>query len=387
MSDRYSTRPPKPFPDFPLFAHNNRQWCRKIAGKLRSFGPWDDWKAALERHNREYPFLKAGVAVPDSFEGLTVDRAVNGFIHQKTAEQAAGQISSEWLRSLTDVGKFITANIQRTRPVESLGPKDFEKLRLAIVGKFSPIVARNYVSRIKSIFGYAYQTRAIAKPVDFGVTFKPPTRALIRKHRKQKPKALWTPAQVKALIRKASPGMRAMILLAINCGLNNSDLRNLPRSAVDFKSGWLDFPRAKTFIDRRVKLWPETIEAVRRWLKVRPEPHRKDHKTFLFITRWGNQWDRTGIGHEFDKLMTDCDFDVGSFIWFRKTVQTIGERTGDIIAVRHVMGHVDDSMSADYRQEVDPARIVRVTDCIHEWLYPPDEKPKRKARAGKGGAK
>ena len=42
MSAANSTKPPKPYPLFPLTAHPTRRWCKKIAGKLHYFGPWDD---------------------------------------------------------------------------------------------------------------------------------------------------------------------------------------------------------------------------------------------------------------------------------------------------------------------------------------------------------
>jgi integrase len=42
-------KPAKPTPDFPLFAHGNGQWAKKVKGRLRYFGPWDNPQAALAR--------------------------------------------------------------------------------------------------------------------------------------------------------------------------------------------------------------------------------------------------------------------------------------------------------------------------------------------------
>lgn len=35
-------RSKKPYPELPLFVHNNGQWCRKINGKIHSFGKWEE---------------------------------------------------------------------------------------------------------------------------------------------------------------------------------------------------------------------------------------------------------------------------------------------------------------------------------------------------------
>ena len=81
MTVRNSTkcRPNKPYPEFPLFPHNNGQWCRKIAGKLHSFGCWSDPDAALKLHNELYPSIKQGLPTHEKFDGCRVGDLINEF--------------------------------------------------------------------------------------------------------------------------------------------------------------------------------------------------------------------------------------------------------------------------------------------------------------------
>ena len=362
------TKPRKPYPEFPLFPHNNGQWARKIKGKLKCFGPWADPIAALKRHNQEYPYLKGGLDVPeDVTPGVTLKEVCDAFLLYKEAEQQAGQISERWVQDLHVSALILAKTLGRERAVESLGPNDFHKLRIAIVGKHSPTIAKNHISRIRSIFDFALKNRTIGSPANYGTMFKPPSRKQIRKHRNSQPRQLWEASQVRQLLAEATPTMRAMIYLGINVGVDCSDLCNLPLGAINFKTGWLDYPRAKTGIERRVKLWPETVAALRDYLAIRPTPP-KHLAGLFFVTVHLNKWTASSIVHEFAKLRDKCKLEAGTFIWFRKTVQTIGELEGDSIAVKAVMGHIDDSISSHYRQGVDPKRIVKVTEIIRTWL-------------------
>ena len=53
-------KPSKPYPSFPLTAHNNGQRCKKILGRIHFFGVWADPQAALDNYLRVAADLHAG---------------------------------------------------------------------------------------------------------------------------------------------------------------------------------------------------------------------------------------------------------------------------------------------------------------------------------------
>ena len=53
----------------------------------------------------------------------------------------------------------------------------------------------------------------------------------------------------------------------------------------------------------------------------------------------------------------------------RHVTETIGGESRDQVAVNAIMGHVDPSMAAHYRERISDERLRAVTDAIHGWLF------------------
>jgi integrase len=174
---------------------------------------------------------------------------------------------------------------------------------------------------------------------------------------------------------------------------------------LNLQRGWVDFPRPKTGIDRRCPLWPETVQALKAAIKIRPEPklpvkrknarkakpeqNIEDYIDRVFITKYGQSWEPKSdydnpISKETTKLLKDLEVHrkgVG-FYALRHTFQTIGGQSRDRDAVRYIMGHVEDAndMSARYTEEtVSDDRLKAVTDYVRDWFRSAKPKGKRKS--------
>jgi integrase len=175
-----------------------------------------------------------------------------------------------------------------------------------------------------------------------------------------------------------------MALLGLNGGLGNTDCATLPQNAIDLAGGWIDFPRPKTGIERRIPLWPETVEALRLAIAKRPQPKDPADAGLVFLTKQGRKCVRVqqkrkvdavvsldAISQAFRKLLDGLDINSHrNFYTLRHNFETHAGESKDQVAVDSIMGHVDPSMGAAYRETISDARLLAVVNTVRTWLWP-----------------
>lgn len=382
-----SLKPAKPYADFPLSPHPSGKWQKKINGKIYYFGRWakmvkgaltrlegDGWKEALEAYKAQADDLHAGRTPRVKCDELTVAGLCNRFLTAKLHKRECGEITQRTFGEYKRTTDRLVSDFGKTRLVDDLAAEDFESLRAGIAKVCGPVRLGNEIQRVRTVFKYGVDAGLIEKAVRFGGEFKRPSKSVLRKHRANAGKKLFSAAELRALIDKAGTPLRAMILLGINCAFGNSDCGIVGLADVNLETGWVNFPRPKTGIERRCPLWPETVDALRAALAERPKPKSVEHSERVFITKYGGPWADGGnsdaVTLEMGKILKALKIERPGlgFYALRHTFRTIADATRDFPAVRIIMGHADDSIDDAYRESVDDERLDAVVSHVHKWL-------------------
>lgn len=384
-ADKGSPKPP--YDGFPLYWHKGGQWAKSIrlpSGKRKTHYFGSDWREALDQYRKLMEAIAAGRETTD--EGMTVDELTGRFLDAKQAMVETGEINQRTYADYRDAATGMAQVFSRTRPIKSLGPPDFERLRNWWAKDKEHGVDRltKEISLAKAIVRYAEELTDYRIKVGSG--FKPPSKLVKRKARQARTEKhgprMFEAADLRRILEACPLHLRAMVYLGLNCGLGNNDCAKLHMNALQLDAGWLNFPRPKTAIHRHVPLWPETTAALREAISARPSPKNPDHADRVFITKYGNTWEPKSetdnpVSNEMGKLLKKLDLKRQglNFYALRHTFQTIGDRTLDKDAVRAIMGHVENAndMSVHYREEgVSDERLLRVTNYVRDWLLKSD---------------
>jgi integrase len=369
-------KPAKLTPDFPLFPHASGVWAKKIRGKLHYFGPWADPEGALQKYLAERDALHAGKKPKPEPGTVTVKELCNAFLNHKQALLDNGELGPRMFADYREAAGFVVTQFGKQRPVADLGPGDFAALRDTLAKRYGPVRLGNTVQRIRSLFKFGLDDLLLDRPVPFGRQFARPSKKVLRLHRAGRGPNLFTTEEIHRLLAAAHPQLKAMLLLAINCGFGVADSGRLPVAALDLDGGWSNFPRPKTGVARRSPLWPETVAAIREALAVRPPPKDPAHAALVFLGRQGRPYHldtqrsplSVTVGQLLRKLKINGRARLGLYT-LRHNFETVGGEAKDQPALDHLMGHARDDMASVYRERISDDRLRAVSEHVRAWLY------------------
>ncbi len=367
-------KPVKPYPDYPLFPHDNGHWAKKIKGKTFYFGRWDDPDAALTEYERVRHDLYSGRTPAPHADGMTLKNVINLWLHEKAQRRDNDQLAADTWKEYRRVGKRIVDVLGDTVVATQLTPQDFTRLRDAITKGVAPKTGKGNVTKARVLFNWIFEAGYSPTPLPYRATLKAPSLSVIRRAKANKPLKLFTADEVLVLISKASGYMHPVLWLAINCGLGNRDAVELKWDYIDLKKGWIAYARPKTGIERRAKLWGDTVDALKAWRKLSPT------SDYVCCGARGQQLgtgsNNTPIPHLFDGILEAAGVATGrGFYALRSTYRTIADESLDAAAIDLTMGHADHTMGGQYRQKIDNSRLEAVADVVRKWLSPSSSEP------------
>lgn len=384
-------KPDKPYSDFPLYAHATKRWAKKIRGKIYYFGPWDDWRKSLDTYLEQRDDLYAGRKPRKQGVGLVVKDLCNRFMTAKQRQRDAGEITrrsfDEYYKTCDRLVKFFGA----VRLVADLDASDFEKFRAELAKSRGPVSLSNEIGRVRVVFKYATDNHLVPA-IAYGQGFKRPSKLVLRKEKARRGVRMFEADELRRILAVADPVMKAMVLLGVNCGMGNHDCGTLAFGHLDLTDAWIDYPRPKTGVPRRCKLWPETVQALQEAIRQRYEPKGEQDAGLVFVTKYKQSWAKetrdNPVSVEFRKLLQQIDADAEQeslktgaaapeklyrpgrgFYALRHTFETIGGESRDQVAVDFIMGHAKIDMATVYRERISDERLEDVANVVRAWLF------------------
>jgi len=235
--------------------------------------------------------------------------------------------------------------------------------------KYSAKSINHYLGVVRSMFKFGEDTGLIVRAPRLNrVKMEPdgPRHAV--------PKALYTSAQVQALLGAADPQMKAMLLLSINCGFGPKDVHDLTWS--HFEGNHVTLARSKTGVGQTFMLWPETLAAlaaVRSERSARLAQAVDRGREFsdagrVFMTKYWRPWNKDAISEQFRKLCIKSGVPCYGFYRLRHGASTAVSLVASPHVQRKFMRHAQLQQQVTYTHtpdaEVDSAVMAARTKLL-----------------------
>jgi integrase len=381
----------------PPYLHASGQYVKKLKGRWYYYGT--DKEEALAKWRKQQSYIALDIAPQSRNASPTLAELGNVYAdflrRQVASSELSDRTAAEYTRS---IGRLVAiagpdCRVEDWRPIDfgAIKEKLAEPVRVAddsrryggrVVKRRANTTVAIDIRNLRVFLNWCYAQKHIEKEPEYGKEFSTVSRKLARKQRRLAGRKDLSNDDVKAILSRCKPVMKAIVLLGINGAVGNQDiadirLDNLPTFRKG-KEAWIDLPRGKTGAPRRFLLWPETVEAIKNYLLFRPAPAGSKNRDRLFVTKYGLAWVRQeglqrtdSIGNEFTKVRKAAGVKRGAFYDLRRTFRTVADPVKDQDAVDFIMGHVEeaDDMGAVYNQGIDDDRLRAVCNHVRNWLF------------------
>ncbi len=251
---------------------------------------------------------------------LSAKELANRFL---AAQRANWRNPQGTLKSYRDwVGRFLKDH--RQLRVAEFTIERFASWKLSLKERgYSPESINHYLSAVRAMFRFAEDT---------GLMDKAPKLKRVRNEPKQRigsaEKPIYSADDVRQLVSVANVQLKAMVMLALNCGFGPKDLHDLTWQ--DIKDGRITLPRSKTGVCQTYLIWPETqdlldqvkerqvLRATRRSKRIGIHPN----ETHVFLTKFLHPWNKDSIAEEFRKLCKKAGLPCYGFYRLRHCAST-----------------------------------------------------------------
>lgn len=352
----------QPIERFPAKPRRDGRFQKRIRRRLYYFGDGSGDRAkALAEYERVKHDLYAGrrprVRVDDP-GAATVRTLARKFLADKK-----GSIDPETFKQYRRALRRFVKRVGPDRVWIDLLPDDFTDYGKFLRGSVGPYAYNRERAAIVAMFNHADEQDWIERAPKYGKMFKRIPKRDLRGIRVLR---LLARDEINALLGMSGPNLYAMILLALNGGLGAADCASLPVAKVHLDDGIIrNYARTKNNIPRTVPLWPETVQALRRVIRLHP------HSRYVFRTRSGGPWRGTGIAHEFAKIADRANVKLPASVGLyaaRHTFATYANEVRDTDARRHIMGRLLPNLDDIYVETLFEQRLKAVTDHVHRRL-------------------
>jgi integrase len=237
--------------------------------------------------------------------------------------------------------------------------------------KYSAKSINHYLGVVRSMFKFAEDT---------GLIDRAPRLNRVKKERDEAkrsgPKSLYTPAQIQILLAASDRQMKAMILLAINCGFGPKDVHDLTWS--DIEGDHVTLARSKTGIGQTFVLWPETLEALDEVRSERPTRLARAAKRGreysdsgrVFMTKYWRPWNKDAISEQYRKLCIKSGVPCYGFYRLRHGASTAMSLVASPHVQRKFMRHAQLQQQVTYTHTQDAEVDIAVMAARSKLLGP-----------------